>query len=171
MSDESTIAVPPVINPTPPPVAAKPLAGNEKKPRFEFVEIPARGAAKGFVETPVASQDIRSAAKSLEPAIDTIVGMVSNTGSRVVSYYAGKITDKKVAKGYGDDAAMSEDCRETLKVAGARIAARRVKNEELLDFLAVGGALADYTITMAGVVSDLKQLVKDKKNGNSNPKS
>lgn len=106
---------------------------------------------------PAQTQNLSAAAKSLEPIVDKIVGIFDGAGVRLLKRRASRLYSEEKVELFGEQCAMSDESRVAARTAGARIAARRVKNEEALDFLALGGAFADWGSNIFFALQELKK--------------
>ena len=65
--------------------------------------------------------------------------------------------EKAEAEELGQSVHITPESKETAKVAASRIAARRVKNPEVMDWAAIGAVMTDWLSGISAVVGELRE--------------
>lgn len=101
--------------------------------------------------------EIARLAKNYEPVIRRIVAVLDSAGIRVLETRGHKAgwTDSELAP-ILDKAQMSDETRALMTTSGARIAARNIKDPAQMDYIALTGALADWSSGLFAAARALK---------------
>ena len=135
------------------PSASNPIAAKS------IVSIPIPGAPKSNVDADKAIQEkaVAAIAKSYEAIVDKIIGVVDGAGVRLITKRARRTMEKAEAEELGQSVHITPESKETAKVAASRIAARRVKNPEVMDWAAIGAVMTDWLSGISAVVGELRE--------------
>lgn len=138
------------------------------------IPLPSESATPGIIADSVAEtispDDLRRRAKMLAPGIEQLVKLCDRTTVKVLKRQlmsAGVTKDR--AQEISECAGLSKDSIETVRESGSRILARRVKNEEAADYMALGGVAFEWLGGLTDVLSEIRLLRKaiEDKNANS----
>lgn len=109
------------------------------------------------------NENFAAAAKSLESVVDKLASVLSGASVKFCEIAAESIyEDKDKAAALAENVAISQSSRDALKTSGARILARRVDNEEIIDWAVVAAALGEIGVGWAIVGRELMLIRKMK---------
>lgn len=131
---------------------------NPIRPRENWT-VPQSPAESNSGEIPIQSEsvDITARAKTLRPAIKTIVDLVDSAGVHALESVARKSNweDEEIEQ-LAERARMQGDTYEIIVNSGSRIAARYVKSDELLDWVALSGGLTQWGVSLVVAIREIK---------------
>lgn len=137
-------------------------------PVVKITPPPTRSKSENDRPNKNVSSDPVAGAKALEPAIDGIIGVISGTQSKFMGIAAEIILeDEKQAESFAKAVEISPASRDALKVAGARIIARRGGNVETLDWAMIGAAVSEIGISWTITIRELTKIRKLKEKQNA----
>jgi hypothetical protein len=123
---------------------------------------PKIGEQNGETVVKKTSAELAACAKSFEPGIDAILGMVDKAGIKSVAFYARKSEfTREEIQILEKECKMDADGRAAAKSAISRIAARRLANEEAIDYAVVIGVFGQWGTNIAMTVHDIKMTKKE----------
>ncbi len=106
---------------------------------------------------------VTNVAKSYEAIVDKIIGVLDGAGVRLLRKRARKVfDDKQQAIEFSEQVRLTEESRETAKIAASRIAARRVTNPEVMDWAAIVSVGADWMTGLTYCMAELKEIEKER---------
>lgn len=114
---------------------------------------------------------IASCAKTFEPIVEKIVGLVDGARCHLLRNRAKRIFTAAQAEEFAENNSLSNQSLSTATVAGSRIAARRVKNPEMMDWIALAGVGLDMLQSTAFAISELNKIEEKRKRENQTAKA
>lgn len=134
---------------------------NQESPRV-VVRVPLRdeiGEVESDGSEKMDEREVAKIARQFESTVGKIVSLLDGSGVRLV---VGRAKTKGFSKtdcaAIEEKVRMTEETKELMTTSGSRICARYIKDPAMLDWMALSGALLDWSGGIIGAIKGLNKI-------------